>query len=161
MIPIRTAEAKDAPALARIFNPYVGISTMVLRERSAADYLPLLEEERCIVLVVEVETKVVGYASVKPYSLRGGYGRSAEASVFLADRVTGRGLGRRLYDELFTCARALGYRHFTARIWGDNEGSIRFHASNGFRLVGRQENIGFVNGRWVDVVLMERFFAEE
>ncbi|MEO0731248.1 MAG: N-acetyltransferase family protein [Bacteroidota bacterium] len=154
---IRPARIRDAEQLARVFNPYVGIATMVLQARSAADYLPLLESKRCAVLVAEAGDRVVGYASVKPYSLRAGYARSAEVSVFLAEAATGLSIGQQLYDALFPQATALGYQHFTARIWGENAGSVRFHARNGFRMVGRQEKIGFVHERWVDVVLMERF----
>jgi L-amino acid N-acyltransferase YncA len=43
-----------------------------------------------------------------------------------------------------------------AGIFPENTASIRLHKSAGFRVVGTRERIGRMNGRWRDVVLMER-----
>jgi phosphinothricin acetyltransferase len=38
----------------------------------------------------------------------------------------------------------------------DNRGSMRVHASQGFRKAAVMQGIGFKLGRWVDSVLMQR-----
>lgn len=43
-----------------------------------------------------------------------------------------------------------------AAIDGANDGSIRFHERNGFRLVGRLPGVGTKHGRPLDLVLMQR-----
>ncbi len=154
---IRTATAGDAPALARIFNQYVAKATMVLTPRTAADYQLLLTSPRCLVFVAESTTgEVTGYASVKPYSDRGGYVLAGEVSVFLDRAHAGQGTGSALYEQLLPGADALGYRHLTAKIWADNTGSIRFHRRFGFRTVGTQVGIGWVNEKRVDAVILEK-----
>jgi L-amino acid N-acyltransferase YncA len=41
-----------------------------------------------------------------------------------------------------------------------NLASIELHRTNGFRLVGTLENVGFKFGRWLDSVLMQRPIGE-
>ncbi|MEM6772560.1 MAG: N-acetyltransferase family protein [Bacteroidota bacterium] len=153
---IREATLTDAAAVASIFNQYLARATMVMQPRNAVDYLPLIGGERATIFVAEVAGKVVGFAGVKPYSDRGGYVLAGEVSVFLDAKATGQGFGQALYEQVIPAADALGYRHLTAKIWADNAASIRLHEQQGFRMVGRQEGIGWINGKRVDTVLMER-----
>lgn len=154
---LRAATPQDAAAFARIFNQYVAKATMVLIPRSAEDYLPLLRNPKCAALVALNDSgQVIGFASVKPYSDRGGYSLAGEVSIFLDKNHAGQGAGSQLYQQLMPAADALGYRHLTAKIWANNTGSIRFHKRYGFRMVGTQVAIGWVDGKRVDTVLMER-----
>ena len=43
-----------------------------------------------------------------------------------------------------------------AGIFPENTGSIKIHEACGFRLIGRREKIGKVNGTWRDTLLFER-----
>ena len=43
-----------------------------------------------------------------------------------------------------------------AGIFPENVASIALHQRAGFRIVGQRERLGQMNGRWRDVVLMER-----
>ena len=154
---ILSARATDAQAIADIFNEYLGTATMVLEPRSAADYQAIIEAENSAIFVAkDASDAVVGFAYVKPYSDRGGYILAGEISIFLAPEFKGKKIGLHLYDELLPAAHALGYRHLTAKIWANNAASIRFHEGFGFRLVGTQVGIGFVGGKRIDTVIMER-----
>lgn len=154
---ILPAKSADTQAIADIFNLYLGIATMVLKPRSAADYRPFIEAENCAIFVAKDEADTVtGFAYVKPYSDRGGYALAGEITVFMAPEAKGKRSGRYLYDELLPAADTLGYRHLTAKIWANNGTSIRFHESFGFRLVGTQVGIGLVGGKRIDTVIMER-----
>ena len=46
-----------------------------------------------------------------------------------------------------------------ARIVGDNDASIRLHASCGFVIVGTEREVGRKFGRWLDVVEMQRMLS--
>jgi phosphinothricin acetyltransferase len=154
---ILPAKSADAQAIADIFNLYLGIATMVLEPRSVADYRSFIEAENCSVFVTKNdEGSVTGFAYVKPYSDRGGYILAGEITIFMSPESKGKHLGGQLYDELLPAAHALGYRHLTAKIWANNGSSIRFHENFGFRLVGTQVGIGFVGGKRIDTVIMER-----
>ena len=41
-------------------------------------------------------------------------------------------------------------------VFPENEASVRLHERCGFRVVGRRERLGKRNGRWRDVLLLER-----
>ncbi len=152
---IRPATPADAANIADIFNHYLATATMVIRPRNAAHYLPLLNSECARIYVATQDGVVVGFAGVKPYSDRGGYRLAGEVSVFIAPQATGYGWGKKLYEKVIPASSTLGYRHLTAKIWANNTASIRLHANFGFRLVGEQRGIGWINGQRIDTVLME------
>jgi phosphinothricin acetyltransferase len=58
----------------------------------------------------------------------------------------------RLIDE----SEAAGIWTLQAGIFPENAASVALHQSAGFRIVGQRERLGQMNGRWRDVVLMER-----
>ena len=45
---------------------------------------------------------------------------------------------------------------FASRIFPENISSIKIHEACGFRLIGRRERIGKINGKWRDTILLER-----
>jgi len=68
---ILPAKNTDAQQIAAIFNQYLGIATMVLEARSAADYQVIIEANNCAVFVAKASSgEVIGFAYVKPYSDR-------------------------------------------------------------------------------------------
>jgi len=58
--------------------------------------------------------------------------------VVVADSARGRGLARRLYDDLFAAARAAGHERIVCEVNADppNPASDAFHAALGFVTVG-------------------------
>ena len=48
--------------------------------------------------------------------------------------------------------------HLVAKIWARNEVSVSYNLKLGYEIVGVQRKIGFVNGEWVDVVIMQYVF---
>lgn len=157
---VRKARENDATDMALIFNAYMGKSHMVTVPRRPKECIELMLNERAQVLVAhDFRGWMMGYASVKPYSERGGYVGAGEVSIFMAPQHTGKGGGQDLYNVLLPIAAQLGYHHLTAKIWTKNTGSIRFHERNGFRTVGIQHGIGMSGGRRIDMTIMERLGA--
>jgi L-amino acid N-acyltransferase YncA len=107
-------------------------------------------------LVARFDRQVVGWAALSPYSSRFAYRGVAEVSVYVAATARGQGVGRALLRALIESAEAAGVWTLQAGIFPENETSIRLHAAEGFRVVGRRERIGQLDGEWRDVVLMER-----
>jgi L-amino acid N-acyltransferase len=60
-------------------------------------------------------------------------------------------------EELFERARRGGIHVLVAAIDAANGDSIAFHERLGFVEVGRMPETGFKFGRWLDLVLMQRF----
>ena len=108
-------------------------------------------------LVAEYGAEVAGYGYCSPYRARSAYRYALEDSIYVRHDMTGRGVGKRLLEELVRQSEALGYRQLVAVI-GDsaNAASIGVHAACGFLRVGTLRSVGFKFGRWVDSVFMQR-----
>jgi phosphinothricin acetyltransferase len=83
-----------------------------------------------------------------------------EFSVYVSRRARGRGVGRALVVELIREATTRGYWKLLSRIFPFNTASRALCRSLGFREVGTYEKHGRLDGRWLDVVIVERVIAE-
>ena len=163
-VQLRPATTGDARAIATIYNQYIAdgnytMDTVPWSETDVALRLSQLHEREQLFVICAGE-QVAGWGIVKRYSERNGYRVSCETSLYLDRQYTGRGLGSHMMRALFDTCQQFGYHHAVARIRAANEASIRFHEQHGFEWVGRQREIGYVNGRWADVVIMQRIFAD-
>lgn len=99
---------------------------------------------------------VLGWAALSAVSDRCVYGGVAEVSVYVATAARGQGVGRALLAHLVAASEEAGLWTLQAGIFPENVASIRLHEALGFRVVGRREKLGQMNGRWRDVMLLER-----
>lgn len=106
--------------------------------------------------VAEVDGVVLGWAALSPVSDRCAYGGVAEVSVYVAAGSRGSGVGSALIDTLVRASEGAGFWTLQAGLFPENEGSLRLHERAGFRVVGRRERLGKLDGRWRDVLLLER-----
>ena len=107
-------------------------------------------------LVAREGESAVGWAALSPVSGRCVYAGVAEISVYVAGQYRGRGVGRALLDELVRRSEEHGLWTLQAGIFPENRASLALHDRAGFRVVGRRERIGKLDGVWRDTVLLER-----
>jgi phosphinothricin acetyltransferase len=101
-------------------------------------------------------SEIVGWAALSSVSSRHVYCGVAEVSVYIAERVRAEGIGAALLHALIAESEQNGIWTLQAGILAENAASIRLHEKAGFRVVGRRERIGCLDGQWRDTVLMER-----
>jgi L-amino acid N-acyltransferase YncA len=153
---IRDAEPdRDAAACAAIYAPHVEGSPVSFEER-APDAAELAARIRRVSashpwLVAELDGELVGYAYACPHRERPAYRWAADVSVYVAAGHTGRGVGRRLYTELFERLRRQRFRLACAGITLPNAASVALHESLGFAPIGVSSGIGWKQGAWRDV----------
>ena len=116
--------------------------------------------DREVLLVLEEESLLQGWGVVKRYSDRPGYRVACETSIYLRQSSTGRGLGSRLQQALMEKAKEFGYHHIVTKIWASNDGSLRFHERFGFEIIGIQKEVGYMDGQWRDVAIMQCVFPD-
>jgi phosphinothricin acetyltransferase len=159
---VRPATPADAAAVAAIYNEGIAdrIATFETRERGPREVRGWLADDPRPFLVATLGDEVVGFARVAPYSDRCVYAGVGEHGVYVARAMRGRGVGRRLLEELCAAAEAAGLHKLTGRIFADNTTSIAAHEAAGFRVVGVQRRHGRLDGAWKDCVLVERLLGD-
>ena len=162
-VAVRLAVDNDAAAIRRIYNHEVEhtTNTFDLVPRTPAEQRAWLRERDGAlgVLVADAGGVVIGFASLSAYRPRPAYRTTVESSVYVDAAVRGRGVGRRLLDELIELAVARGFHTMIARIAGGHEASLRLHAAAGFETVGVEREVGRKLGFWLDAVVMQRMLA--
>lgn len=113
-----------------------------------------LPEHRLVAL--DDDGTLLGWAAVSRVSARSAYAGVVEHSVYVAPAAHGRGVGRTLLTALLASTDAAGIWTVQAGIFPENGASLALHHRAGFRTVGTRERVGRLNGRWRDVVLVER-----
>jgi phosphinothricin acetyltransferase len=165
-ITVRASTNADIPAITALYARHVLHGTASFEEvppdeaemaRRRADILG----RGLPYLVAECDGRLAGYAYAGPYRTRSAYRFTLENSVYVADGMGRRGIGRALMIPLMEMCEAAGYRRMIAAI-GDsaNHGSIGLHSACGFQHVGILPAVGFKFGRWLDGLLMERPLGE-
>ena len=100
--------------------------------------------------------QVVGWAALAPVSDRCAYAGVVENSIYVAPDAQGRGVGRALLAAVVASAEQAGIWTVQTGIFPENQPSVRLHEACGFRVVGVRERLGRLDGRWRDVLLLER-----
>lgn len=109
----------------------------------------------CRLVAVE-NSQVIGWAALTAVSGRCVYAGVGEVSVYIHPDARGKNVGTQLLQALITESEANGFWTLQAGIFPENTVSVKIHEKCGFRLVGRREKIGQMNGVWRDTLLLER-----
>ncbi|MGN6791131.1 MAG: GNAT family N-acetyltransferase [Streptosporangiaceae bacterium] len=99
---------------------------------------------------------VLGWVAVSPTSRRSVYRGVVEHSVYVHPAARGRNIGKLLLVRLIASTEAAGIWTIQSGIFPENAASIALHQASGFRIVGRRERFARHDGRWRDVLLLER-----
>jgi phosphinothricin acetyltransferase len=153
----RPATPADAERIAQIYNEGIEdrVGTFETRLRSTDDVRTWFDGRHPIV-VVEDDGEVIAFASTSTYRTRECYAGIAEFSVYVARRGRGRGTGTVAMRALVDAAATAGIWKLVSRIFIENTASRRLMAAMGFREVGIYEKHARLDGRWRDVVIVER-----
>ncbi|SDK52138.1 arsinothricin resistance N-acetyltransferase ArsN1 family A [Microbulbifer yueqingensis] len=160
---VRSAEPDDAKAITAIYNQ--GIANRTATFETRARRVEEIEEwlahsHRWPVLVSQLNGEVVGWAALKEYRSRQCYAGIAEFSIYVDECHQGKGLGKPLLDQLLVTARSKGFWKVLSRIFTFNNASLALCKACGFRQVGTYQNHANLDGRWLDVVIVEKLFLE-
>jgi phosphinothricin acetyltransferase len=158
---VRPASPHDADAIARIYNQGIAdrVGTFETRERGA-DEVRAWFDGRHPIVVVEQDGAVVAFASTSVYRARECYAGVAEFSVYVERDARSRGAGRAAMTALIEAARAAGFWKLVSRVFVENSASRGLLVSLGFREVGIYESHARLDGRWRDVVIVEKLLVE-
>lgn len=156
-IVIRAAVPEDAAAIAAIYAPHVLVGTvsfetvapdsrqMRARMAASAGLYPWM------VATVGDGGGVLAFAYATRFREREAYRFVCETTIYVADAAQRQGAGRLLYEALIDTLRAQGFTQAIGVIALPNDSSIKLHEAVGFRRAGMYREVGYKNGRWIDV----------
>jgi L-amino acid N-acyltransferase YncA len=157
---IRPAAIGDAEAICRIYNQGIEdrLATLETTLRTPDERRAWLagRGSRHPVLVAARGGAVVGWASLNAFNPRACYDHVGDFSLYVEREQRGTGIGRRLLDTLVETARGLGYHKLVLAAFPYNAAGCALYARCGFRAVGIYREQGMLDGKWVDVILMEQ-----
>ena len=157
---IRLATPDDAAAVRGIYafhvaNGTASFDTEAPGEAFWREKIVAVMAEGWPFLVAEWSRAVIGYAYATQFRDRAAYARTCENSIYVADGMRGKGVGRGLLNALVKKARAAGFGQMIAVIGGAEPASVALHEKLGFLHAGRLQNVGCKFGRKLDTVYMQ------
>ena len=158
---VRNATAADLDAIGRIYNEGIEdrIATLDVDPKTAGDMAAWwsVHQGRFVVLVAQnAADEIVGWASLNPYSNRCAYDGVADLSVYVARAARGTGVGSALLRALEKTAKAHDFHKIVLFTFTFNAGGQGLYRKSGFREVGTFHEMGKLEGRFVDVMAMEK-----
>lgn len=109
----------------------------------------------CRLVAIE-DGEVIGWAALVPVSSRCVYAGVAENSVYVSPTAQGKGIGKLLLKSLIEESENHNIWTIQAGIFPENIASVKIHEAAGFRVIGKRERIGKMNGEWRDTLFLER-----
>ena len=162
---IRPATIHDAARIAEIYNYYVS-DTIITFEEEAVDgaefvtRIETLQGRELPWIVFESDGVVAGYAYAGPWRTRVAYRFTVESAIYVAQEELGKGIGTRLYADLFDELRRRKFRSVMGLISLPNPESITLHERFGFKKVGQHAQVGWKFDRWIDVGVWQLMLAD-
>lgn len=161
---LRDAAAGDAARIAAIYNQGIDdrVATLETALRSAeerAAWLSARGPRHPVLVAADESGTVLGWASLNPFSPRAAHDLVADLSIYVAREARGRGVGRALLAALEDRASSLGYHKLVLGVFPGNAAAIGLYGRSGYTTVGTYREQGLLDGRWMDVTLMEKILA--
>jgi L-amino acid N-acyltransferase YncA len=157
---IRHATEADCPAICAIYNEGIEdrVATLETDLRTPEERREWLRARtsRQPVLIAERGGAIHGWGSLNRFNPRACYDQVADISVYVARAMRGTGLGRALLAALESEARRLAYHKLALAMFPHNPAGFALYLKAGFREVGIYREQGLLDGRWVDVRIMEK-----
>lgn len=160
---LRDCNLNDAKAIADIFNESVATDITLddefKSEISVNKEISSLGERESIIVLAD-NKEVLGWGKVKAYSPKYCYRFCCESSVYVRRKLMGRGYGSRIKKALITRAKEYEYHHMVSRLTVENIICFEYLKKFNFRLVGIQKEIGYKDGRWRDIAILQLILDE-
>ncbi|HET7387556.1 MAG TPA: GNAT family N-acetyltransferase [Nocardioidaceae bacterium] len=163
---IRPAVEGDLADIATIYNHEVVNSTATFdldppdlgywREKLAGNH-----PGDHLLVAVDTDGDVVGYAYSWSYRPRPAYHLTRETSIYLDPSVRGRGVARKLYPALLETMAASGVHTAVALVALPNPSSEALHKACGFEQVGMMREVGYKFDQWIDVAWYQKFLRAD
>ena len=162
---IRLATADDAADLAVLWNPWIRDTVVTFNsiEKTADDIAQMIADRhsarQAVFVARDAGDMLLGFASYAQFRAGAGYATCMEHTIVMAPAARGKGAGRALLKAVEGHAQSHGAHQMIAAITGENAAAHAFHAALGYVQIALIPQAGFKFGRFLDLVLMQKFLT--
>ena len=160
---IRPARAADAPALVALLNHWIENTAVTFNPvpKTETDILDMIAAKsaagHAFLVATDPDGTLLGQASYGQFRAGKGYATCMEHSISLAPTAAGKGTGRALMTAIEDHARKNGAHQMIAGVSGENPQGRAFHERLGYRPIATVPQAGHKFGRFIDLVLLQKF----
>ncbi len=160
MIEFIPVTENDLQTIKEIYDYYILNSTATFHtEKITIDELKELiyiDHPRYPSFLIKESDGILGYCLLSRYKKRQAYDRTAELSIYLKPKWTGKGIGKIAVNFLEGVARNAGIHVLIGTLSGENKVSIKLFEKTNYEKVGHLKNVGEKFGRILDVVVYQK-----
>jgi L-amino acid N-acyltransferase YncA len=159
---IRKANLNDLEAITEIYNDAIinTVATFDTQPKTIKEQMEWFRshDSKHPILVLEEESKIIGFASLSEWSDRCAYSDTAEISLYIKKEYREKGFGKKLLETILDEGKRVGIHSIIARIAEGNAISVHLFESSDFNHVGILKEVGHKFGKLLDVHLMQKTF---
>ena len=158
---VRCDYQRHAQAILAIFNEAIAHSTTLYdykprtREMMAERFEAKRKGKYPVIGAESDSGELMGFAGYGSFRAWPAYKYTVEHSVYVDQRFQGRGIGKRLLQEIIAAAQGQNYHVLVGCIDAANSASVRLHETAGFAYCGTIRQTGFKFGRWLDLLIYQ------
>lgn len=163
---IRIASIGDIAQITEIYNQGIQdrIATLEADTKTVEEmekWFAIRSDRHKVIVVEDGRGYIKGWASLNIFNARACYQGVADLSIYIRQEERGKGLGKSLLTALVELAKQSGFHKLVLSTFAFNGAGQKLYASLGFVKVGTYMKQGMLDGKWIDMTIMEKFLLEE
>lgn len=162
----RIACLDDIQQITEIYNEGIEdrIATLEADTKSVEQMIGIFtarSKRHKMIVAVNEQGVIKGWASLNVFNLRECYQGVADLSIYIRRTARGKGLGKILLLALIETAKQVGFHKMVLSTMAHNYIGHKLYASMGFTKVGTYIKQGMLDGKWIDVTIMEKLLIDD
>ena len=158
---IREAAINDISQITIIYNEGIEdrIATLEINLRTddtSKEWLMSREKRYKVLVIEDNKGTVIGWASINIFNSRCCYSGVGDISIYIKRELRGKGIGKILLKALQLKAKEFDFHKLVLSTFEHNEIGKGLYKSQGFREVGTYKEQGVLDGKFVNVTIMEK-----
>lgn len=158
---MREARIEDIESITNIYNQGIEdrIATLETRLRDTdemKEWFATRGNKYKVIVIEDCEGMVRGWASINVFNSRCCYSGVGDISIYVERDMRGKGLGKQILNYLIEVAKKQDFNKLVLSTFESNEIGKKLYKSAGFREVGTYMNQGILDGKFVNITIMEK-----
>lgn len=162
---IRIATVNDIEQIAEVYNQGIldRVATLEANTKSMVEmekWFSSRSARHKVIVVEDREGYIKGWASLNVFNARECYQGVADLSIYIRREERGKGLGKTLLMALIEIAKEVGFHKLVLSTFAFNYAGQKLYTAVGFTKVGVYTKQGLLDGKWMDMTIMEKLLID-